>query len=84
MKVRQNYTLDYNLVMRLKKDIPAQRRSQFVESAIRNKLDKKEAYSLGDITDEELLRIIVSRNWNRDGTNNLPNSFIELIREHFE
>lgn len=61
-----------------------QRRSQFVEDSIRAKLDGKDNFTLGDYTDYELLMTIVSRNWNKDGTNSLPNSFIELIREHFE
>lgn len=84
MKVRQNYTLQLELIQRLKKSIMPQRRSQFVEDSIRAKLDGKDNFTLGDYSDYELLMHVVSRNYNSDGTNSLPKSFIELIREHFE
>ena len=68
----------------LKKEIQNQFRSQFVEDAIRAKLTAQEAYTLGDYSDLQLLKVIVGRNYNRDGTNQLPKSFIALIEEHFE
>lgn len=71
VKIRQNYTLDLNLVQRLNIEIRNQRKSQFVEDAIRNKLNGKRDFTLGDMDDETLLGIILSRNYQRDGTNAL-------------
>ena len=84
MKVRQNYTLDLNLVQEFKYRIASQSRSQFVEDSIRAKLHAKDAFNLADFTDEELLSLIVSRNWKRDGTNQLNSVLFAAIKEFLE
>ena len=80
MKVRQNYTLDLNLVQEFKYRIASQSRSQFVEDSIRAKLHAKDAFSLGDYSDEDLFQVIIARNYNRDGENLLNSVLFEAIK----
>ena len=80
MKVRQNYTLDLNLVQEFKYRIASQSRSQFVEDSIRAKLQAKDAFSLGDYSDEDLFQVIIARNYNRDGENLLNSVLFEAIK----
>lgn len=80
MKVRQNYTLDLRLIERLNNEVRNQFKSQFVEKAIRVRLDGLEAFTLGDMTDIQLLNILLSRNWKRDGTNSLDPVLFAAIK----
>ena len=80
MKVRQNYTLDLNLVQEFKYRIKSQSRSQFVEDSIRAKLHAKDAFNLMDYDDDFLFRFILSRNSKRDGTNSLNPVLFEALK----
>ena len=82
MKIRQNYTLDLNLVQDLKKKIMPQQRSQFVESAIRAKMNAKEAFTLADYSDEFLFNLILARNYQKDGSITLEKVLFEAIQLH--
>ena len=84
MKVRQNYTLDLNLVQEFKYRITAQQRSQFVEDSIRAKLHAKDAFNLGDYSDEDLFQIILARNYKRDGKNSLNSVLFASIKDFLE
>ena len=80
MKVRRNYTLELALVQELDRRVKNQSKSQFVENAIRARLNKQSEFSLRDYSDEDLLLNILSRNWNRDSTSNLNPVLFEAIK----
>tara|TARA_R110001599_G_scaffold348797_2_gene576379 strand:- start:42 stop:284 length:243 start_codon:yes stop_codon:yes gene_type:complete len=49
MKKQHLFTLDIDLVKRLHKKVPRGSRSQFVERAIKNKLNNEEEFFLEDV-----------------------------------
>ena len=61
MKKQHLFTLDIPLVQRLHRQVARGHRSQFVEKAIRNRLDNKEDYNAGDISDRQLMALLHTR-----------------------
>jgi hypothetical protein len=81
MQIRQNYSLKLELVQRLNREVTNGSKSAYVEKAILRQMNGQDSWSLSDYSDEFLLEFILSRNWNRDGTNNLDPILVLKIKE---
>ena len=61
MKKQHLFTLDIGLIQELHRRVARGHRSQFVETAIRNRLNNQEEYEKSDLTDREVMRLLYSR-----------------------
>ncbi len=80
MKKQHLFTLDIPLVQRLHRQVARGHRSQFVERAIRNRLDNEESF---DLEDSETLELLAELRYRRD----LPEWFLNqlvLVRKELD
>jgi len=61
MKKQHLFTLDLNLIKELHRRVARGHRSQFVETAIRNRLNNQEEYEKSDLSDREVFRLCFTR-----------------------
>ena len=61
MKKQHLFTINVDLVKQLHQHVPRGRRSQFVETAIRNKLKNEEEFKVQEISDRQLMAVLHSR-----------------------
>lgn len=61
MKKQHLFTLDLGLIQELHRRVARGHRSQFVETAIRNRLNNQEEYKTGDICNRQLMAILYAR-----------------------
>jgi|TARA_R100000084_G_C4632195_1_gene138957 metal-responsive CopG/Arc/MetJ family transcriptional regulator len=65
MKKQHLFTLDLGLIQELHRRVARGHRSQFVETAVRNRLNNEEEYNAGDISDRQLMALLHTRLANR-------------------
>lgn len=61
MRVNRTYSLDYDTIKYLNDKISAKYRSQFVDEAIRKKLDGGESIDVSQLSTKRLLAILIER-----------------------
>lgn len=61
MKKQHLFTIDINLVKQLHQHVARGHRSQFVETAIRNRLNNEEEFKVQEISDRQLMAVLHSR-----------------------
>lgn len=61
MRVNRTYTLAYSTITQLNDKISAKYRSQFVDEAIRKKLDGGESIDVSQLSTKRLLAILIER-----------------------
>ena len=61
MKKQHLFTINVDLVKQLHQHVPRGRRSQFVETAIRNRLNNEEEFEKHDLSDREVMRLLYGR-----------------------
>jgi len=66
MKKQHLFTLDIPLVQRLHREVARGYRSQFVEKAIKNRLNSTEDFNAGDISDRQIMASLLTRLSDRD------------------
>lgn len=80
MKKQHLFTLDLGLIQELHRRVARGHRSQFVETAVRNRLNNEEEYNAGDISDRQLMALLHTRLANRtDAATYMVREF--LVRE---
>ena len=65
MKKQHLFTLDIGLIQELHRRVARGHRSQFVETAVRNRLNNQEEYEKSDLTDREVFRLCFIRLFQR-------------------
>lgn len=61
MKKQHLFTLDLGLIQELHRRVARGHRSQFVETAVRNRLSNQEEYEKSDLSDREVFRLCFTR-----------------------
>ena len=61
MKKQHLFTLDLGLIQKLHRRVARGHRSQFVETAVRNRLNNEEEYDASDIDTKALAAMLVNR-----------------------
>lgn len=67
-KSKINVLLPIKLIGELDRFSRIGKRSEFIEKAIVARINESEAFTLGDMSDEHMLKIIRSRNITQDGS----------------
>lgn len=65
MKKQHLFTLDIGLIQELHKRVARGHRSQFVETAVRNRLTNQEEYRAGDMHTRQIMALLHTRLENR-------------------
>lgn len=66
MKKQHLFTLDISTIQQLHRRIARGHRSQFVQTAIQNRLDNDEEYDIEDITNNRMAVILLNRLTSQD------------------
>lgn len=61
MKKQHLFTIDINIIKQLHQHVARGHRSQFVETAIRNRLNNEEEFKVQEISDRQLMAVLHSR-----------------------
>lgn len=61
MKKQHIFTLDLNLIKELHRRVARGHRSQFVETAVKNRLNNEEDYNAGDLGTRQLMALLHTR-----------------------